>query len=99
MSRLSLFQGFGIELEYMIVDAKSLDVMPIADKLLSDFAGEITGDVEVGPLSWSNELVLHVIELKVTEPTKSLDTVGAQFQESVKKINELLRPHGARLMP
>jgi carboxylate-amine ligase len=99
MSRLSLFQGFGVELEYMIVDAKTLDVMPIADKLLSDYAGEITGDVEVGPLSWSNELVLHVIELKVTEPAKSLDTLGVQFQESIKKINDILRRHGARLMP
>jgi gamma-glutamyl:cysteine ligase YbdK (ATP-grasp superfamily) len=99
MSRLSLFQGFGVELEYMIVDAKTLDVMPIADKLLSDYAGEITGDVEVGSLSWSNELVLHVIELKVTEPAKGFDTLGAQFQESVKKVNEILRPHGARLMP
>lgn len=31
---LHLFQGFGVELEYMIVDRRSLRVRPIADRLL-----------------------------------------------------------------
>ncbi|WP_262710362.1 hypothetical protein [Mangrovivirga cuniculi] len=32
-NRLRLFQAFGIELEYMIVNRDTLEVMPIADKL------------------------------------------------------------------
>ena len=40
-ARLRLFQAFGVELEYMIVDAHSLDVLPIADELLRDGAGTI----------------------------------------------------------
>src|SRR5262245_16606836 len=31
---LHLFEGTGIELEYMIVDAESLSVKPVADELL-----------------------------------------------------------------
>lgn len=97
--RLGLFQGYGVELEYMIVDAESLDVRPIADQLLAAEAGSIVSDVELGPVAWSNELVLHVIELKTNGPAKSLHGLAAQFQESVARINAHLRPLGARLMP
>lgn len=38
-SPLSLFSAFGIELEYMIVDAQSLDVRPIADEVMQLEAG------------------------------------------------------------
>ena len=31
---LSLFEAYGIELEYMIVDRESLSVAPVADSLL-----------------------------------------------------------------
>ena len=47
-----LFRAFGLELEYMIVDARTLDPEPIADRLLGP-----TGDRERGPAVWSNELV------------------------------------------
>lgn len=97
--RLSLFQGYGVELEYMIVDAETLDVRPIADQLLAAEAGSIVSDVELGPVAWSNELVLHVIELKTNGPAKSLQGLAAQFQESVARINAHLQPLGARLMP
>lgn len=33
--KLHLFEAFGIELEYMIVDQDTLDVKPIADQLFS----------------------------------------------------------------
>ena len=38
-SRLTLpaFSAYGIELEYMIVDRETLDVQPIADRLLREF--------------------------------------------------------------
>jgi hypothetical protein len=56
-------------------------------------------EVEVGALSWSNELVLHVIELKTNGPAGSLTGLGKEFERHVKKINAILRPMGGRLMP
>jgi carboxylate-amine ligase len=55
-ARLRLFQAFGVELEYMIVDADSLDVRPIADELLRDGAGatEYVDEVEAEDICWSN---------------------------------------------
>ncbi|TFG83448.1 MAG: glutamate--cysteine ligase, partial [Chromatiales bacterium] len=41
---LHLFQGFGIELEYVLVNAAALDVAPQADWLLAEAAGDITGE-------------------------------------------------------
>ena len=72
--RVALFEAFGVELEYMIVDAETLDVRPIADELMRDATGggEYVGEVEAGDISWSNELVAHVVELKTTDPAPSL---------------------------
>ena len=91
---LSLFAGFGVELEYMIVDAQSLSVRPIADELLG-----VPGDVERGAIGWSNELVAHVVELKVNEPAPDLAALPELFQKNVREINSLLSAQGARLMP
>ncbi|MFU8877941.1 MAG: hypothetical protein ACNA7E_07345, partial [Wenzhouxiangellaceae bacterium] len=66
------FTGYGIELEYMIVDRKTLAVRPIADKLLLDEAGNVANEVAHGELAWSNELVAHVVELKTNGPAESL---------------------------
>ncbi len=96
---LHLFQAFGVELEYMIVDAKSLDVRPITDRVLEAVTGEITSDFVAGDITWSNELTAHVIELKTTEPASSLAPLPQAFQESVARINAVLAPMGARLMP
>ncbi|MDP1560468.1 MAG: glutamate-cysteine ligase family protein [Pirellulaceae bacterium] len=99
MSRYGLFEVFGIELEYMIVDRATLSVLPIADKLLTRAAGELTSDFEDGPITWSNELALHVIELKTTEPVRSLVGVADQFQSSVKNLNRIAAEFGAVLLP
>ncbi len=97
---LRLWQGYGIELEYMIVDAATLDVKPISDQLLAATAGEITSEVERGPLCWSNELVLHVIELKTNGPAAAIDApLSAAFQQGIREVDALLAPLGARLMP
>ncbi len=96
---LPLFAACGIELEYMIVDAASLDVKPIADDLLTAAAGELTGDYENGPIGWSNELALHVIEMKTAEPAPSLEPLPALFQKNVNDMNRRLAALGARLMP
>ncbi|MFA6242439.1 MAG: glutamate-cysteine ligase family protein, partial [Candidatus Hydrogenedentales bacterium] len=101
---LHLFEGFGVELEYMIVDRDTLSIRPIADKLMEAAcdAGDESGPaiaVERGLLSWSNELALHVVELKTTGPVPTLDGVYRTFQEQVGDIDALLAPFGARLMP
>ncbi len=99
MSRHSLFSAFGVELEYMIVDAQTLDVRPICDQLLKSSAGEFVSEIESGSIAWSNELALHVVELKTNGPADSLAPLPALFHEQVQKINTLLEPLNARLMP
>jgi len=104
----NLFEVFGIELEYMIVSASTLDVLPITDHLLSKAATEpgatahredgspVATEVELGPISWSNELALHVVEMKMTQPASALDGLDAKFQSSVQQANALLAPLGGR---
>jgi carboxylate-amine ligase len=96
---LHLFEAYGIELEYMIVDRETLAVRPIADRLLTGAGGGYELEVERGPASWSNELALHVIEMKTNGPTPSLAGWGQRFQAQVAEIDALLAPMGARLMP
>jgi hypothetical protein len=96
---LQLFQGFGIEIEYMIVDAETLSVRPIADELLKKVAGSYEMEVERGALCWSNELALHLIELKTNGPVHSLTSLSDKFQADIAVINGLLAPMGARLLP
>lgn len=98
MSAPRSFPGYGIELEYMIVDAQTLDITPRADQVLIDQQAEIESEVEHGPLAWSNELMAHVIELKTNGPAEDLAPLAATFGEHIAKINGLLAP-GARLMP
>lgn len=96
---LSAFAGYGIELEYMIVDRQTLSVLPIADELLRQVAGSYVAEVRRGMLAWSNELVLHLVELKNASPNPALEPLPANFQAEVREINRLLEPLGARLMP
>ncbi|MEK6480516.1 glutamate-cysteine ligase family protein [Catalinimonas sp. 4WD22] len=96
---LHLFQAYGVELEYMIVDKNTLDIKPIADELLTAAAGKLVDEFENGPVTWSNELVRHVIELKCTHPTDDLWKLGEDFTRNVKQINALLNRFDAKLMP
>ena len=59
-SRIHLFQAFGVELEYMIVDRETMDIRPIADELLKHVIGSYGSEFNNGMVTWSNELVLHV---------------------------------------
>jgi glutamate---cysteine ligase / carboxylate-amine ligase len=96
---IGLFERFGVELEYMIVDQNNLTIKPITDEVLKAFAGELTDEIENGEISWSNELVMHVIELKTTLPSPTLDGLDELFHQNVSKINELLKPFNARILP
>jgi len=99
MTRLGLFQGFGVELEYMVVDADSLSVLPVVDRILEAQAGEIVSEVEVGPLAWSNELVLHVVELKTNGPAPRLEELDTHFLAHVRRINVILEELDGLLLP
>lgn len=100
---LGLFGAIGIEIEYMIVDRASLDVRPVCDALFREAAGEpVSGfapDGEGGVVSWSNELALHVVELKTQGPARSLDGLDVHFQRHVARVNGLLEPMGCMLLP
>jgi len=96
---LSLFEAIGIELEYMIVAADSLDVCPITDRVLHSVAGAFEAEVELGDILVVQRLALHVIELKTTDPIGSLAGLSDRFQANVARINDLLLAHNARLMP
>jgi gamma-glutamyl:cysteine ligase YbdK (ATP-grasp superfamily) len=96
---LHAFMGYGIELEYMIVDRDRLSVLPLADVLLRESPGGEGNEVRRGRMGWSNELVMHVIEIKNLRPTVSLAMLPDVFQAEVREINRLLEPRGARLMP
>jgi len=96
---LALFEGFGLELEYMIVRKDSLEVLPVADQVMFAVAGDYEAEVERGPLAWSNELVNHVIELKTNGPAPKLAGLDRLFADNVKEVSALVDPLGGRLMP
>ena len=97
--RIGIFQAFGVELEYMIVRQDDLAVFPLADQVLKAVAGSYVSDVERGPLQWSNELALHLVELKTNGPSKSLLGLDRVFHADIQAINAILAPLGGCLMP
>lgn len=94
-----LFDGYGVELEYMIVRRDDLSVFPITDKVIHAVSGTYESEIEMGALNWSNELVLHVIELKTNGPAPSLEPLPDYFISDVRRINGILEPLGGVLMP
>lgn len=98
MPMYHLFEAFGIELEYMIVDASTLAVRPLADRLISA-EGNRKNNVDRGDYAWSNELVAHVVELKTARPVRGFDGLAAGFQAEIGEIEARLEPHHCRLLP
>jgi glutamate---cysteine ligase / carboxylate-amine ligase len=96
---LHLFEGYGLEIEYMLVSIDDLSIVPAADRAIESVAGEVVNEVEVDTCAWSNELVLHVMELKNIEPAAALAPLGDVFSGHVRRMNALLEPMGAMLMP
>ena len=94
-----LFERHGIELEYMICDKQTLNILPIADQLMFAIAGSYCNEWNAGAISYSNELALHVFELKTTTPVSDLAAAARDFQEHVQKINAVLDQFGAVLLP
>ncbi len=98
--KYSLFSKYGVEIEYMIVDQETLQVLPISDRILRTDTDTITDEVSRSSgLNWSNELVAHVIEVRPALPVDSLDSLAHLFADEIRTINERLRPHNACLLP
>jgi carboxylate-amine ligase len=98
---LHLFEGYGIELEYAIVDRGDLHVRPICDLLLAEASGELgASQAERGTIDWSNELCLHVVELKTAGPAPDLtDALAEAFIAELRQAHAWLEAHGAMILP
>ena len=94
-----LFEAYGIELEYMLVEASTLKVNPIVDQLFIQKNGKLTSDIDNGEIAWSNELVAHVVELKTNGPSKDLDGLSELFHKNIKEMNSILKTLDAQLLP
>lgn len=97
--KLGLFQGYGVELEYMIVDRDNLEVLPVCDQLLHDVTGRFSNAYEKEGICWSNELALHVVELKTCRPETDLAAVSPLFANDVREINRRLAKYNGCLLP
>lgn len=95
---LALFEGHGIELELMIVRRDDLGVYPVCDRVLVAAGDRLEGEVTRGETAWSNELVLHVVELKTNGPRRTLDGLARAFHDDVLAIDRILEPLGGRLL-
>lgn len=99
MSDYSLFSVIGIEIEYMLVDKKTLDVQAKSDVILESLAGNIVNEVAVGDIAISNELVMHVIELKNNGPKPLTEPLTQHFQETIDRLQPILADNHLQLLP
>lgn len=100
MSNYPLFSVIGLEIEYMLVDKDSLNVVPKSDVLLQALSGgEITNQAELGDIALSNELVMHVIELKNNGPKPLTRDIVNHFQQAILHLQPLLQEHRLQLLP
>lgn len=97
--KLHLFEGYGIELEYMLVNKETLKTQPMADQVLRTLAGEDVMAVEMGEIAWSNELALHVIEIKSNGPKKDLLALQKEMFKAINAMNKQLDSQSACLLP
>lgn len=91
--------GIGVEIEYMIVDAESLQQRPIAEQLLAAIGTPGASEVDLGRVRVSNESTRHQIELKTNGPAPRLAELVTHFRQAVQRLNLWLGGHGAMLLP
>lgn len=99
MPKYTLFSVIGIEIEYMLVDRDTLNVAPCSDKLIKALAGEMVNEFSLGEISVSNELVLHVLELKNHPPQPATYDLVNKFQNTIQGLSETLSQHHLMLLP
>ena len=96
---LRAFAGYGIELEYAIVDAESLDPRSIAPALLQSLGSGRPKSIGGVAIDWSNELVSHVVEIKNATPVPSIEPLVRAFRDGIELGLQRAATLGATLMP
>lgn len=96
----NIWERFGVEMEFMIVDRDTLKVLPRADVPLGkDKDGNQLSDVEFDDIGLSNELVSHVLEFKCAHPKSTFDGLGKRFFHEIRRANKKLEKINAMLLP
>ena len=99
MSDYPIFSVIGIEIEYMLVDKTTLDVQPKSDQILQALAGKQVNEVTLGDIAVSNELVMHVLELKNNGPALPDAPIARQFQSAIETLQPVLSELDVQLIP
>lgn len=95
-----LFEVVGVEIEYMVVHQQSFGINPIVDALLQELAGKITNEVAFDKVAISNELVSHVIELKMNGPQHLSAETHVDFHDLLnQRVLPLVKNHNSLLLP
>ena len=96
---LHAFAGYGIELEYAIVDATTLDPRPLAEPLLRALKSGRPTRIDGVDIDWSNEIVSHVVEIKNAAPVSTLEPLVGAFRDGVARTARSVGEFDALLMP
>lgn len=101
MSNYAMFSVLGIEIEYMLVDPDDLDVQAKSDMLIKSVAGKQTHEAVLGDgdIALSNELVMHVLELKTNGPQPPEVPIALQFQQAIHLLQPFLKQLNLQLLP
>ncbi|WED42572.1 glutamate-cysteine ligase family protein [Legionella cardiaca] len=99
MSNYPIFSVLGIEIEYMLVDRHHLNVQPRSDLILQALGGQLANEIVLEDIAISNELVMHVLELKNNGPKPPNAPIAKQFQHAIEQLQPILNAHDLQLLP
>lgn len=94
-----VFSVLGLEIEFMLVNKDTFDIAPCSDLLIRELAGQLQNEVELGDITLSNELVLHVVELKMQQPASPTPSMTLPFQNTIQQLQPLLDSMNLCLLP
>lgn len=97
LSCYSIFEVFGIEVEYMLTSIGNCDISSEACLLIGEDNRGRT--LESKEIAWSNELVSHVVEFKNATPSMSLVDTLEGLSLAITRANETLGAHDVQLTP
>lgn len=97
-NRLHAFSGYGIELEFALVQEKSLAIRSVADQVLARLAGKPAAEVTRRGGGWSKELARHVIELKTNGVSADLTAMKEGFQQELWDLEPVLAEFDAAFL-